>query len=77
MSVLTSPGGNTSNSALEGLQMSEVSCCLHTSDMTRVFGEELHHRGEIIAILWQIDIQPHDMGWLSVLKKTNLPWRMT
>ena len=28
-----------------------------------VITEELHHRGEIIAILWQKDIQPPDMGW--------------
>ena len=37
---------------------------------------ELHHRGEIIAILWQMDIQPPDMGWLSVMKKTNPLWVM-
>jgi len=45
--------------------------------LLHVFGEDLYHRGEIIAILWQIKIQPPDMGWLSVMKKTNLPWRMT
>jgi len=45
--------------------------------LLHVFGEELHHRGEIIAMLWQMNIQPPDMGWLSVMKKTNLPWRMT
>jgi uncharacterized damage-inducible protein DinB len=34
--------------------------------------EELHHRGgEIIAILWQRNFQPPDMGWLSVMKKTD------
>jgi uncharacterized damage-inducible protein DinB len=42
--------------------------------LIHVFTEELHHRGEIIAILWQIDIQPPDMGWLSVMRKTNPPW---
>jgi len=30
--------------------------------------EELHHRGEIIAILWQMNFQPPHMGWLSVMK---------
>ncbi|MDQ6724027.1 MAG: DinB family protein [Thermoproteota archaeon] len=41
-----------------------------------VITEELHHRGEIIAILWQMDIQPPDMGWLSVMKKTDQLWEM-
>jgi uncharacterized damage-inducible protein DinB len=36
-----------------------------------VITEELHHRGEIIAILWQMNIQPPDMGWLSVMKKAD------
>jgi uncharacterized damage-inducible protein DinB len=44
--------------------------------LIHVFTEELHHRGEIIAILWQMDIQPPDMGWLSVMKKTNPLWVM-
>ena len=44
--------------------------------LLHVFTEELHHRGEIIAILWQMDIQPPDMGWLSVMKKTNPLWVM-
>ena len=41
-----------------------------------VITEELHHRGEIIAILWQMGIQPPDMGWLSVMKKTDPLWEM-
>ena len=44
--------------------------------LIHVFTEELHHRGEIIAILWQMDIQPHDMGWLSVMKKPDPIWIM-
>ncbi len=44
--------------------------------LIHVFTEEMHHRGEIIAILWQMDIQPPDMGWLSVMKKTNPIWIM-
>jgi uncharacterized damage-inducible protein DinB len=35
---------------------------------------ELHHRGEIIAILWQSNIRPPDMGWLSIMKKTDPIW---
>jgi uncharacterized damage-inducible protein DinB len=42
--------------------------------LTHVITEELHHRGEIIAVLWQMNIQPPDMGWLSVMKKTDPVW---
>ena len=38
--------------------------------------EQIHHRGEIIAILWQMNIQPPDMGWLSVMGKTDPLWIM-
>ena len=44
--------------------------------LIHVFTEELHHRGEIIAILWQMDMQPPDLGWLSVMKKTDPIWIM-
>ena len=44
--------------------------------LIHVITEELHHRGEIIAILWQMNIQPPDMGWLSVMKKTDPVWVM-
>jgi uncharacterized damage-inducible protein DinB len=42
--------------------------------LIHVLTEELHHRGEIIAVLWQMNIQPPDMGWLSVMKKTDPVW---
>jgi uncharacterized damage-inducible protein DinB len=42
-----------------------------------VVTEELHHRGEIIAMLWQMDVEPPDMGWPSVMHKTDPPWKMT
>ncbi len=42
--------------------------------LIHVMTEELHHRGEIIAILWQMNFQPPDMGWLSVMKKTDPIW---
>jgi len=44
--------------------------------LIHVMTEELHHRGEIIAILWQMNIQPPDMSWLSVMKKTDPVWVM-
>ena len=31
--------------------------------LIHVFEEEIHHRGELIALLWQIDIDPPAMGW--------------
>ncbi|HZI69895.1 MAG TPA: DinB family protein, partial [Nitrososphaeraceae archaeon] len=42
--------------------------------LIHVIAEELHHRGEIIAILWQMNFKPPDMGWLSVMKKTDPVW---
>jgi uncharacterized damage-inducible protein DinB len=43
---------------------------------SHVIAEELHHRDENIAILWQKDIQPPDMDWLSVMRKTDPIWNM-
>ena len=40
--------------------------------LIHVFTEELRHRDEMIAIPWQMDIEPPDMGWLSVMKKQFL-----
>ena len=31
--------------------------------LIHVFEEEVHHRGELIALLWQIGIEPPVMGW--------------
>jgi uncharacterized damage-inducible protein DinB len=31
--------------------------------LIHVFEEEIHHRGELIALLWQIDVAPPSMGW--------------
>ena len=31
--------------------------------LIHVFEEEVHHRGEIIALLWQMGIEPPPMGW--------------
>jgi uncharacterized damage-inducible protein DinB len=42
--------------------------------LIHVMTEELHHRGEIIAVLWQMNFQPPDMSWLSVMKKTDPVW---
>jgi uncharacterized damage-inducible protein DinB len=40
--------------------------------LIHVFTEELHHRDEMMAIPWQTDIEPLDIGWLSVMKKQFL-----
>ena len=44
--------------------------------LIHVVTEEIHHRGEIIAILWQMNIEPPDMGWLSIMRKTDPIWIM-
>ena len=31
--------------------------------LTHVFEEEIHHRGEIIALLWRMNVEPPQMGW--------------
>ncbi len=31
--------------------------------LIHVFEEEVHHRGELIALLWQMDVTPPSMGW--------------
>ena len=31
--------------------------------LVHVFEEEVHHRGELIALLWQMGIEPPPMGW--------------
>jgi uncharacterized damage-inducible protein DinB len=31
--------------------------------LIHVFEEEVHHRGELIALLWQMDMEPPLMGW--------------
>lgn len=37
-----------------------------------LFQEETHHRGELIALLWQMDINPPHMGWSQYLR-TRMP----
>ena len=34
----------------------------------------VNYARDLITILWQMDIQPPDMGWLSVMKKTDPIW---
>lgn len=31
--------------------------------LIHVFEEEVHHRGELIALLWQMNLEPPPMGW--------------
>ncbi len=31
--------------------------------LIHAFEEEVHHRGELIALLWQIGVDPPEMGW--------------
>ncbi len=34
--------------------------------------EQLHHRGELIALLWQMDIEPPEMQWTWYVEEANL-----
>ena len=34
-----------------------------------LFQEETHHRGELIALLWQMDVSPPHMGWSRYLNR--------
>jgi len=31
--------------------------------------ENIHHFGELIALLWQIDVEPSHMGWIGYLQR--------
>jgi len=33
------------------------------------FQEETHHRGELLALLWQMDVSPPHLGWTQYLNK--------
>jgi len=45
------------NDANETVEVTAEDVLIH------VFEEEVHHRGELIALLWQIGIEPPLMGW--------------
>jgi len=45
------------NDAGEKIQITAEDVLIH------VFEEEVHHRGELIALLWQVGIEPPLMGW--------------
>jgi uncharacterized damage-inducible protein DinB len=37
--------------------------------LVHVAFENVHHFGELIALLWQIDVEPPHMGWIAYLQK--------
>ena len=45
------------NDANETVEITAEDVLIH------VFEEEIHHRGEIISLLWQMNIEPPPMGW--------------
>ncbi len=45
------------NDANETLEVTAEDVLIH------VFEEEVHHRGEFIALLWQMGVEPPMMGW--------------
>jgi len=36
-----------------------------------LFQEDTHHRGEFIALLWQLDVEPPHMGFTQFIAKQN------
>jgi uncharacterized damage-inducible protein DinB len=45
------------NDANETIEVTAEDILIH------VFEEEVHHRGELIALLWQMGVEPPLMGW--------------
>jgi uncharacterized damage-inducible protein DinB len=37
--------------------------------LVHVVLESIHHFGELIALLWQIDVEPPHMGWIAYLQR--------
>lgn len=48
---------NVTNDAGEKIQVTAEDVLVH------VFEEEVHHRGELIGLLWQVGVEPPLMGW--------------
>lgn len=48
------------NDANETVEITAEDVLIH------VFEEEIHHRGELIALLWQIGVEPPLMGWKNL-----------
>ena len=36
-------------------------------NLIHLFQEEIHHLGEFIALLWQLDVNPPHLGWIQYL----------
>ena len=45
------------NDAEETIEVTAEDILIH------VFEEEVHHRGELIALMWQMNVEPPLMGW--------------
>ena len=37
--------------------------------LIHLFQEEMHHRGELIALLWQMNVNPPHIGWNQYINK--------
>jgi uncharacterized damage-inducible protein DinB len=48
---------STANDRGENVEVTAEDVLIH------VFEEEVHHRGELIALLWQMGVEPPLMGW--------------
>jgi uncharacterized damage-inducible protein DinB len=45
------------NDAVETISVTAEDVLIH------IFEEEVHHRGELIGLLWQMGVEPPLMGW--------------
>lgn len=50
----------TTNDLGESVEISVEDVLIHLVE------EEIHHRGEIIALLWQMGVEPPVMGWKNL-----------
>jgi len=48
------------NDANETIEITAEDVLIH------VFEEEVHHRGELIVLLWQMGVEPPLMGWKNL-----------
>ena len=39
--------------------------------LVHVVLESIHHFGELIALLWQMDVEPPHMGWITYVQDTK------
>lgn len=76
-SLLIKSHGNALDTIVHRINNDKIKRAVKIRDVFfHVITEDLHHRGELVALLWQMNVRPPDMGWLSVMEKTDPVWEM-